>query len=278
MIITPISNALGAEISEIDLSVRLSNNQTGKLYDAFLKYCVLFFREHSLSATQVLEFSKTFGPPAIYPFIQGLPEVPEVIEIIKTETDENNFGGSWHSDTSYMHRPAKATLLYAKEVPDFGGDTLFCNTNMAYEQLSEGMKKLLSDLRGVNSSEKGYQGGRATGMNKLNAMKGTYKKEAKSFESEHPVIRTHPDTGKKSLYINESHTYRFKNMSEEESTPLINYLCDHMIKPEFTCRFRWREGSLAIWDNRTTLHNAINDYQKKRRHMQRITIEGCTPR
>ena len=278
MKITPISNALGAEISEINLSVRLSNNQISRLYDAFLKYRVLFFREHTLSTTQVLEFSQTFGVPAIYPFIQGLPEAPEVIEIIKTETDENNFGGSWHSDTSYMHRPAKATLLYAKEVPDFGGDTLFCNTNMAYEQLSGGMKKLLGDLEGVNSSEKGYQGGRAAGMNRLNAMKGTYKKETNSFVSEHPVIRTHPDTGKKSLYINKSHTYRFKNMSEEESTPLINYLCDYMVKPEFTCRFRWREGSLAIWDNRTTLHHAINDYQKKRRHMQRITIEGCIPR
>ena len=188
MKIIPIAGALGAEISGLDLSVKPSNSHTSRLYEAFLKHRVLFFREQTLSATGLLKFSKTFGEPAVYPFIQGLPDVPEVIEIIKTESDEKNFGGSWHSDTSYMERPAKATLLYAKEVPEYGGDTLFCNTNMAYEQLSEGMKKLLCNLIGINSSEKGYQGGRAVGMNRLNAMKGTYNKKSESFESAHPVI------------------------------------------------------------------------------------------
>ena len=277
MKIIPISGALGAEVSGLDLSVKLSNSHISRLYEAFLKHRVLFFREQNLTATDLLKFSKIFGEPAVYPFIQGLPDVPEVIEIIKTEADEKNFGGSWHSDTSYMKRPAKATLLYAKEVPEYGGDTLFCNTNMAYEELSEGMKKLLCNMIGINSSEKGYKGGRAAGMKRLNAMKGTYNKKSKSFKSEHPVIRTHPDTGNKSIYINKSHTYKFKDMSEDESKPLIDYLCDFMVKPEFTCRFRWREGSIAVWDNRTTLHNAINDYQKKRRHMQRITLEGCEP-
>ena len=133
MKIIPIAGALGAEISGLDLSVKPSNSHTSRLYEAFLEHRVLFFREQTLSATGLLKFSKTFGEPAVYPFIQGLPDVPEVIEIIKTESDEKNFGGSWHSDTSYMERPAKATLLYAKEVPEYGGDTLFCNTNMAYE-------------------------------------------------------------------------------------------------------------------------------------------------
>ena len=277
MNITPVSCALGAKVSEINLSAKLSNSQANKLYAAFLRYRVLFFCGQNLSPQRFLEFSKIFGEPSIYPFIKGLPDVPAVIEIIKTEKDEKNFGGSWHSDTSYMEEPAKGTLLYALEVPEYGGDTLFANTTMAYDRLSLGMKSLLANLVAINSSEKGYQGGRAAGMNQLDAMKNTFKKNSLSFNSEHPVVRTHPDTGQKSVYINKSHTLSFQNMSVEESEPLINYLCDHMIKPEFTYRFRWAKGSIAVWDNRTTLHHAIDDYNHKRRHMQRITIDGDKP-
>jgi taurine dioxygenase len=277
MNITPVSRALGAKVSEINLSAKLSNSQATKLYAAFLKYRVLFFCEQNLSPQKFLEFSKIFGTPSIYPFIKGLTDVPEVIEIIKTENDEKNFGGSWHSDTSYMEEPAKGTLLYALEVPEYGGDTLFANTTMAYDCLSLGMKSLLANLVAINSSEKGYQGGRAAGMNRLDAMKNTFKKESLSFNSEHPVVRTHPDTGQKSVYINKSHTLSFQNMSVEESEPLIIYLCNHMTKPEFTYRFRWTKNSIAVWDNRTTLHHAINDYNHKRRHMHRITIDGDKP-
>jgi taurine dioxygenase len=277
MQITPISGALGAEIAGVDLARELSNSDAAAVHEAFLAHRVLFFRDQKLSPAEFVRFAHLFGEPDIYPFIKGLPEAPEVIDIIKTETDTKNFGGSWHSDTSYMECPALATTLYALEVPEAGGDTLYANTAMAYDALSSGMKELLLGLVGVNSSEKGYQGGRAAGMARLDAMKGTFQAEARTYESEHPVIRTHPETGHKSIYVNRSHTVRFKDMTVEESAPLISYLCEHMIQPEFTCRFQWKPGSLAVWDNRTTLHHAVNDYAGKRRHMRRITIKGDRP-
>lgn len=277
MQITPVSGALGAEISGIDLSAELSNSTTAAVHEAFLAYRALFFRDQRLVPKQLVKASQLFGEADIYPFIKGLPDTPEVIEIIKTEADSKNFGGSWHSDTSYMPAPALATVLYALDVPSAGGDTLFANTAMAYDALSDAMKDLLAGLVGVNSSEKGYQGGRAAGMARLDAMKGTFEAAAETHESEHPVVRTHPETGRKSLYLNRSHTVRFKDMTVEESQPLIHQLCDHMIRPEFTCRFRWTNGALAVWDNRTTLHHAVNDYAGKRRHMHRITIKGDRP-
>ena len=278
MEISPVAGALGAEIYGIDISKKLSNAETKILQENFLKYKVLFFRDQCLSAKKFVSFASLFGEPTIYPFIKGLDDTPEVIEIIKTKNDKKNFGGSWHSDTSYMECPAMATLLYAKEVPEFGGDTLFANTSLAYENLSENFKELLHNLVGVNSSEKGYTGGRAAGMSKLSKMNQTFDSNALSYETEHPIIRTHPETGQKSLYLNLSHTSHFKEMTVPESRPIINYLCRHMIRPEFTCRFRWSKGSLAIWDNRTTLHHAINDYPNQRRHMLRITLAGDRPR
>lgn len=277
MQISPISGALGAEIADIDLSGELSNNDAAEVHAAFLAHRVLFFRDQNLSPSQFVRFARLFGEPDIYPFIKGLADTPEVIEIIKTETDTKNFGGSGHSDTSYMECPALGTTLYALETPKAGGDTLFANTTMAHEALSDGMKELLAGLIGVNSSEKGYQDGRAAGMASLDAMKGTFQHKAQTYESEHPVIRTHPETGRKSIYVNRSHTARFKDMTVEESAPIIDFLCDHMIRPEFTCRFHWKPGSVAIWDNRTTLHHAVNDYAGQRRHMRRITIKGDRP-
>jgi taurine dioxygenase len=206
-----------------------------------------------------------------------MPDTPEFIEIIKTESDTVNFGGSWHSDTSYLPEPALGTVLYALEVPDAGGDTQFANTAAAYDALSQGMREMLSGLIGVNSSDHGYGGSRARAMDRLGAMKATYKNDSQSYESEHPIVRTHPETGRKSLYIGRGHTERFKGMTAEESQPLINFLAKHITEPEFTCRFRWARGSVAVWDNRTTQHYALNDYAGKRRHMRRVTIKGDKP-
>ena len=278
MKIQPVSGALGAQVAGIDLGAGLSKSAAEEIRSAFLKHQVLFFRDQSLSPQQQIEFASCFGEPEIYPFFQGLPDAPEVIEIIKTEKDTVNFGGVWHSDTSYFENPSLGSVLHAIEVPQAGGDTLFANMALAYEALSEGMKKMLENLIGVNSSEIGYQGGRAAGMARLDAMKGTFKIESEGFESEHPIIRTHPETGQKSLFLNSSHTYRFKDMTEEESKPLIDYLCAHAVRPEFTCRFRWTPGAVAVWDNRITQHNALNDYDGKRRHMRRVTIKGDRPR
>jgi taurine dioxygenase len=278
MEVQPISGALGAEIVGIDLSRDLSNSEAADVYAAFLKHKVVFFRGNAMEPDRMRTAARLFGEPEIYPFIQGLPETPEVIEILKTEADTVNFGGSWHSDTTYMPEPAKGTVLHALEVPASGGDTLFANTALAYDTLSDGMKDMLANLKGYNNSEARYKGGRAAAMNRLDGMKKTVIEEAKVYESEHPIVRIHPETGVKSLYLNRGHTKHFVGMTEAESAPLIDYLCTHIVRPEFTCRFRWSDGAVAVWDNRATQHFALNDYQGKRRHMRRITLKGDAPR
>ena len=277
MQVEQVAGALGAELRGIDLSQDISNSAASAIHAAFIEHKVLFFREQELSPAEQARFARIFGEPGIYPFIKGLPEAPEVIEILKTEKDTVNFGGSWHSDTAYLQEPSLGTALYALEVPDAGGDTLFANTALAYESLSAGMQQMLDGLIGVNSSESLYKGGRAAAMARLDGMKDGYNEDAEVYVSEHPVVRTHPETGIKSLFLSRSHTRHFKDMSTAESEPLINFLSAHMVRPEFTCRFRWRPGSLAVWDNRTTMHHALNDYQGKRRRMRRVTVKGDQP-
>lgn len=203
--------------------------------------------------------------------------MPEVIEILKTETDRSNFGGGWHSDTAYLERPALGTMLYAHEVPPAGGDTMFTNMYLAYEALSDGMKSLLDGMIGINSSAQKKHGGRGAQMKNIAGMKDKYIEDSGVSEAEHPIVRTHSETGRKCLYVSRSHTVCLKGMTEEESQPLIHYLADHAVKPEFTCRVRWAPGTLVFWDNRCTQHFAINDYHGHRRRMHRVTIEGDRP-
>ena len=275
--VRPVAGALGAEIHGVDLAQPLSNRVFDEIHQAFLDNLVIFFRDQAITPQQQVAFAGRFGKPGIYPFIAGLEEAPEVTEILKTEDDTENFGGLWHSDTPYMEEPALGSMLYAKETPVAGGDTQFANTYLAYETLSEGLKAALDGLSAVNSSAQLYSGGRAKKMAKLKGMKDQYVGESEAMEAVHPVVRTHPETGRKSLYVNGSHTIRFDGMTAEESKPLLDYLCRHAVKPEFTCRFRWAPGSIALWDNRCTQHFALNDYAGQRRRMHRVTIEGDRP-
>jgi len=277
MEVQPIAGALGAEVRGIDFSQELSNRETSEVYDAYLKHKVLYFRGPLLTPEQQLRVALIFGEPDLYPFIKGLPEAPEVIEIVKTEKDTVNFGGGWHSDTAYLPEPAKGTLLHALEVPDSGGDTLFANMALGYNALSDGMKAVLEGLRGVNDSNSLYAGSRATAMSKLDGMAQNNVADAETFISEHPVVRTHPETGEKALYVSKSHTKRFVGMTEAESKPLIDFLAEHATRPEFTCRVRWEPGAVTVWDNRVTQHFALNDYQGKRRRMRRVTLKGDRP-
>jgi taurine dioxygenase len=276
--VCPMAGAMGAEIRGIDLSKDLSNQQRSEIHRAFLDNSMIYFRHQELPPRRQVEVARLFGKPAIYPFLKGLDEAPEVNALIKTEKDTVNFGGGWHSDTTYKQKPDMGTLLYAVEVPEFGGDTLFASMYAAYEALSSGMKKFIDPLVGVNSSEKLYKGGRAAAMQELSGMKGAFRSESTELIGEHPVVRTHPETGRKALYVNRAHTVRFKDATEDECRSLIDYLSAHAVRPEFTCRLRWEPGTLAIWDNRCTQHMALNDYQGKRRHMHRVTIEGDIPR
>jgi taurine dioxygenase len=267
-----IAGALGAEILGIELDRELSPGTVAELRRAFLEHQVVFFRDQKLDPAGFMAFARRMGRPIEYPFVKGIDGFPEVIEVKKLEQERTNFGGIWHSDTSYLQEPPMGSMLLARELPPFGGDTLFANQYLAYEALSEGMRRTLDGLTAVNSSSKADAS--RTREDRIKE-RGAHTEE---LVAEHPVVRTHPETGRKALYVNVAHTARFKGMTEEESAPLLKFLFEHQVRPEFTCRFQWRVGSLAFWDNRCVQHNPVNDYHGYRRVMHRITLAGDRPR
>ena len=271
--IRPLSGAIGAEIFGIDLAEPQDEATLRELRAALLDHVVIFFRDQKLLPQQLLALAERFGEPVEYPLIKGLPECPLVLPIVKEPHERTNFGGIWHSDTAYLERPALGTLLYALETPPAGGDTMFANMYLAYETLSEGMRRLLDGLRAVNVAGKPAT---LKTREEMHARGGTTA-DPEAISAVHPVVRTHPETGRKALYVNLAHTLRFEGMTEDESAPLLGYLFAHQIKPEFTCRFRWRPGSLAFWDNRASQHYPLNDYHGQRRVMHRVTLIGDRP-
>lgn len=269
-----LAGALGAEIHGVALDRELDAETVAVLRRALLDHLVIFFRDQNLPPERFLALARCFGQPIEYPFVRGIDGFPEIIQVAKLEHETVNFGGIWHSDTTYLETPPMGTMLVAREVPPFGGDTLFANQYLAYEALSDGMKKLLDGLCAVNSSAKA-----STTRTREDRIKSDPSRRANDdFVAEHPAVRTHPETGRKALYVNVGHTVRFSGMTEEESAPLLDYLFRHQARPEFTCRFSWRAGSLAFWDNRAAQHNPINDYHGYRRVMHRITLAGDKPR
>jgi taurine dioxygenase len=270
--VRPIAGALGAEVDGPDLSRPLDDETVAEIRRAFLEHLVIFFRAQRLTPVQQLEFARSFGDPVEYPQLKGLPECPLITPVIKLEHERMNFGGVWHSDTSYLQRPPMASMLYAVEIPPFGGDTLFANQYLAYEALSEGLRRALGGLRGVNTSTKADVS--KTREERLRAAGA----DLKALIGVHPVVRTHPETGRRALYVNSGHTAHFEGWTEAESRPLLDFLFAHQVRPEWTCRFRWEAGSLAFWDNRCTQHNPVNDYHGYRRVMHRVTLAGDPPR
>jgi len=270
----PIAGAIGAEISGVNLSAPLDDETVAAIRRAWLHHLVIFFRDQELSPAEFLAFARHFGEPIEYPFVKGIEGFPEITPVIKLENERVNFGGLWHSDTTYLDTPPMGTMLIAREVPAYGGDTLFANMYLAYEGLSPGLRRLLDGLVAVNSSTKAD-----TTKTREDRMRDGANPAARAeYVAEHPVVRTHPETGRKALYVNGGHTVRFRGMTEEESAPLLRFLFAHQIRPEFTCRFRWEKGSLAFWDNRCAQHNPINDYHGFRRVMHRVTLAGDRPR
>jgi taurine dioxygenase len=271
--IRPLSGAIGAEIFGVDLAETRDDATIHELRAALLEHIVIFFRDQELSPQQLLALAERFGEPVEYPLIKGLPECPLVLPIVKEPHERTNFGGLWHSDTAYLERPALGTLLYALETPSAGGDTMFANMCLAYETLSEGMRRLLDGLQGVNVAGKPAT---LKTREEMHSRRGAAA-DPEAISAVHPVVRTHPETGRKALYVNLAHTLRFADMTEDESAPILDYLFRHQIKPEFTCRFRWRPGSLAFWDNRASQHYPLNDYHGQRRVMHRVTLVGDRP-
>jgi taurine dioxygenase len=266
-----IAGALGAEVSGVDVSRPLAPEVVAEIRQAWLDHLVIFVRNQELAPQSLLTFASAFGEPMEYPQLKGLPECPFVTPVVKLPHERVNFGGVWHSDTTYLDVPPMASMLYAVETPPCGGDTLFANQYLAYETLSEGLKHILDGLVALNTSTKAEVS--RTREDRLRESGATLK----VLIGEHPVVRTHPETRRKALYVNIAHTSQFRDWTEAESAPLLEYLFKHQARPEFTCRFQWEPGSLALWDNRCVQHNPVNDYHGYKRLMHRVTLAGDKP-
>ncbi len=275
--VVPMLGALGAEIRGVDLSKPLDDESFGEIKRAFLEHQVIAFRDQKLDPEDQLAFCRRFGEIDTYPFVKPLEGHPGVIPIVKEPETVVNFGGGWHTDTSYMPKPPMATVLYAIDIPEQGGDTMFANMYAAYEALSEGMLQLLDGLTAVFTAAAVH--GASGAYSHVKAGDQERRKDETQAENRevHPVVRTHPDTARKGLYVGRFHVERLSGMRVDESAPLLNFLTSHAVKPEFTMRFRWQVGTLLIWDNRCVQHNALNDYPGQRREVHRVTIKGDRP-
>src|ERR1700730_14729524 len=270
--VMPLSAHLGAEIGGVDLTAPVSDQTMTEIRHAFGEYGVVFFRDQQLTPEQHIAIAGRFGPIDINRFFATVPGYPMIAEVRKEPEQQRNIGGGWHTDHSYDEAPALGSMLYAREVPQTGGDTLFASMYSAYDALSDGLKAMLEGLRACHSSRHVFGAEAVARRGDLNGRIGN--PELATQDGVHPVVIRHPQTGRKALYVNPGFTLRFAGWTDEESRPLLDYLYRHAVRPEFTCSFRWREGSLALWDNRSTWHFAVNDYHGERRLLHRITIQG----
>jgi len=271
-----LSNALGAEICDIDISKPMSESTFGEIYTAFLQHGILLFRNQNISREQHIEFSRRFGELDDHKSLprDRHPDYPELLLVTNqpnpdgTPSESRYTGRSWHTDLSYTTRPALGSLLRCYKLPEVGGDTLFANMTMAYDALSDGMKKLIADLQGIHLS----------GTRKINTLEAGVARQAEVMKLNppiaQPVVRVHPETGRKALYLGEK-VKRFDGMTEDESKPLIDYLNQHATRPEFVYRHQWRENDILVWDNRCTMHQALADFDETQlRHLERTTVMG----
>jgi taurine dioxygenase len=252
--IRPASSAIGAEISGVDLAEPLDNATWSAIHDAFHQYQVLFFRDQEMTPQQHVDFSRRFGNLVPYPFVHGIEGYPELIDIVKMPNEIKNFGAGWHADMSFSETPPLGAVLYAIEVPPSGGDTMFCNMTLAYETLSVGMKAYVDAAKGVHDSHdpKGHSQG-------YKGMSLWEKEGAKREIRVHPMVKTHPVTGAKSLFISPDYCMEIEGAEPGESRRILDHLERHATRDEFTCRFRWEPNSVVIWDNRCIMHKALND-------------------
>jgi alpha-ketoglutarate-dependent taurine dioxygenase len=266
-----LAGALGAEIGGVDLAGDLPEEVIAEIRAALVDHQVVFFRDQNLTAGEQARLGRRFGPLNIHPYVAGMAEHPEVMEIIKEPEDKVNFGGGWHSDMSFLPVPSIGSILYAVEVPSFGGDTLFSSQIAAYEALSPGLKRTLEALSAVHSAAREYSSEGHSAQKRMSM--SVAEAEGAVGECVHPVVLTHPESGRKALYVNPAFTVRFEGWSARESRPLLDFLFQHCRYEAFTCRFSWRAGSAAFWDNRSVWHFALNDYPGRRRHMRRVTVD-----
>jgi taurine dioxygenase len=273
--VRPIAGACGAEIAGIKIGDDLDDATIADIRRALNEHGVVVFRDQEFDAEQHKSFARRFGEIFVHPNYRGMQEDDEIVMIRREPGDKHIVGEDWHTDTTMVAAPPMGAILYGIEVPPYGGDTCFAHQAAAYDALSPGMKRLLQGLRAVHTDRMvaGPQAGR-------NAYRSTKVREDESWRetiSTHPVVRTHPETGRKMLFVNAAYTVGFEGMSEAESRPLLDYLLEHGNRPEFTCRFRWENGSVAFWDNRAVKHLAVHDAGTFRRLMRRVQIAGDVP-
>jgi len=271
---TAVSPAIGAEITGVDIAAGISDEQFAEIGQAYIDYGVIFFRHQVITPDQHIEFARRWGQINVNRFFKPVEKHPMIAEVRKEPDQTANIGGDWHTDHSYDQIPAMGSILYAREVPTLGGDTLFASMYAACEALSEAMKKTLLGLRAVHSSRHVF-GESALDDRDIDDLGGRFHNAAAATQDAvHPVIIRHPLSGRPALYVNADFTVKFEGWTKDESQPLLNFLYQHAQQNEFTCRFQWQKGSMAIWDNRATHHCALNDYHGELRLMHRITIEG----
>lgn len=269
--VTPLSPVIGAEVEGVDLSQPLGNQIFQEIHDALTAHQVIFFRDQTMTLEQHKAFGRRFGELHIHPAAPAPEGHPEVVTIHADENSTGVSGGQqWHTDVSADVEPPMGSILHLHQVPEPGGDTLFASMYAAYDALSDEMQSFLSGLKAWHSSEKRHKA-RYGHRGQLRDGVDTYPKALQ------PIIRTHPVTGKKALYVNTVFTTHIEGLTKNESDAILNMLYDHIATPEFSCRFRWRENSVAFWDNRCTQHRALWDYYPETRHGYRVAVCGDQP-
>ncbi|MCA8901382.1 MAG: TauD/TfdA family dioxygenase [Hyphomonas sp.] len=268
---------VGAEITGVDLR-RLSGGEFAAIRQVYADHGVIFFRDQNLSEEDHIAFAERWAPININRFFAAHPDHPEIALVAKDKEQKDNIGGGWHTDHSYDLEPAMGSILVARELPESGGDTMFASMYRAYNALDDATKAEIDGLSAVHSAHHIFGSGKSTyysttdaGGNRI----GNASAADVLTDVTHPVVITHPLSGKKALYVNPAFTVKIVGKTEEQSKDLLARLYAHAMKKDFAYRFQWRPGSVAFWDNRSTWHWALNDYQGQRRIMHRITVEGC---
>lgn len=265
---TPLTGACGAVLHDVDLSRGVDEALFQGIHDALMEHGVVFFRDQHITREQHKAFGRLFGELHYHPAAPGPEGHPEILVIHADEKSKYAAGQGWHSDVSCDEEPPMGSILYLTTVPETGGDTLFSNMCAAYEALSERMKRMLEGLTAIHSGRHVYQG-------RYNVPKEKMQREYP--ESEHPVIRTHPVTRRRALFVNSGFTTHIVGMKPRESRAILDYLYQHIALPDFQCRFKWEPNSIAFWDNRCVQHHAVFDYYPQVRHGERVTVKGDKP-
>lgn len=269
-----LSGALGAEISGINLKDSSIENWN-EINILLLEHKALFFRDQNITSDEQINLAKHFGPLERHIYVKGRERYPEILRIIKEPEEKRQWGETWHTDVSYNPKPTKVIILKSLKVPPVGGDTMFSNMEIAYETLDDKIKNKIKDKKATHSSL-----GAAAFTRDYKAMEGNGNLE--EYSNAHPMVRTHPETGKKILYVNSMYTKKILDLEENESEDILSEIFKHQERLDFTCRFKWTENAVAIWDNRSTLHQGLTDFFPGRglgheRIMDRIAVEGDQP-